>query len=222
MRVPEFCDICVREEINADLFRGNIELGPKAFKGTNPSVMLVGQDPTITKGQVHSVLDLENTSSLLYKYVVIEILEPIGLKLDNIYATNLVKCRFLYNQTPKTISEDHGMAIKDFLFPFFHNCRQHFFSEVRQVHPKIILAFGEPIHQLLIEEFGWSVPPKMKDAFSKIYYVSLLGDDAYYIPCIHINSRNKLHYKNLWSSFIQNSKEHVILAGVIQSELQFK
>ncbi len=211
MGFPKDCDICVKTKINTHLFNGNIELALRPIKGANPSVLLAGQDPTISKGQVSSVLDLENTSGSLYKYIVAEILEPAGIKLDNIYATDLVKCHFPANKTPKAISKNHGITIKDFLTPFFCNCRQWFFQEVLEIHPKIILSFGEPVHQLLIEEFGWAVPTEMKDAFSNIYKVSLLGNNIFYAPCIHINSKEHLHYKNLWNKFIQNLRGAVFL-----------
>jgi len=216
MGFPRVCNICANEKINAHLFHGNIESGPRPFKveGTNPQVLLVGQDPTIARGQSDCVLCLENKKSLLYEYIVNEILKPAGLKLENIYATNLVKCRFPDNQTPAAIRKNNHIAIKDFLSPFFHNCRQHFLSEVQQIHPKIVLSFGEPVHQLLIEEFDWvDVPRKMKDAFSNIYKVSLLGDTLY-APCIHVNTRNKLHYKGCWPKFIQSLKETATLVGI--------
>ena len=211
---PRTCDICAKAKVNTHLFHGNIELALRPIKGANPSVLLVGQDPTTAKGQIYSVLDLENTSGSLYGYIVTEILEPVDLKLDNIYATDLVKCRFPDNQTPKAISENR-MTIKDFLYPFFCNCRQWFFQEVREIHPKIILSFGEPVHQLLIEEFNWAVPTKMKSAFSNTYKVTLLGDNTLYVPCIHIHSKGHSHYKNLWNKFIQNLQKTVNSAGIV-------
>jgi len=212
---PKTCDICAKAKVNTHLFHGNIELALRPIQGANPSVLLVGQDPTIAKGQIYAVLDLENTRGSLYRYIVTEILKPVGLKPDNIYATDLVKCRFPDNQTPKAISKNHGMTIEDFLYPFFCNCRQWFLQEVREIHPKIILSFGEPVHQLLIEEFNWAVPAKMKSAFSNTYKVTLLGDNALYVPCIHINSKEKPYYKNLWNKFIQNLTGAVISIGIV-------
>ena len=210
---PKNCDTCVELKVNRHLYHGNLKLALRPFKGAKPSVLLAGQDPTIAKGQVYSVLDLENTSGSLYKYVVAEILEPAGLKLDNIYGTDLIKCRFPNNQTPKAISKNCNITIKDFLFPFFRNCRQWFFQEVREIQPKILLSFGEPAHQLLSEEFGWAIPIKMKDAFSNIYEVNLLGDNTLYAPCIHINSKGHVHYKTLWNRFIQNLKQIVTISS---------
>ena len=215
MGVPETCDKCAREKINAGLFEGSIEIGARPFKGPNPSVMLVGQDPTIAKGQVDSVLDLENPGGQLYRFLVSEILERVGLKVENVYATDLVKCRFPNNQTPRAISQNHRIGIKDFLCPFFRNCRQWFFQEVREIRPRLLLSLGQPVHQMLIEEFGWNIRPRMKDAVSEFRKVELLGEDAFYVPCIHINSRAHSHYRDLWEKFIQNLGKAVDSAGIV-------
>jgi uracil-DNA glycosylase family 4 len=214
MGFPRDCDICVRAKVNTHLFDGGLELDLGPVKGANPSVMLVGQDPTIAKGKIHSVLDLENTNGSLYKYSVGEILQPTGIKIDNIYATDLVKCRFPNNQTPKVIKESHDIPMKEFLTPFFFNCRQWLFQEIRDFHPKIVVSFGEPVHQLLVEEFMWPVPTRMKDAFGDVFDVRLFNDNIYYAPCIHINSKRHSHYRNLWNKFIQRLKETVISAGI--------
>lgn len=215
MGFPRDCDICVRAKINTHLFDGSLELDLRPIKGANPLVMLVGQDPTITKGKIYTVLDLENRNSSLYKYIVGEILQPTGLKIDNIYTTDLVKCRFPNNQTPKIISESHNVTIKEFLTPFFFNCRQWLFQELRDFRPKIIISFGEPVHQLLVEEFGWPVPIRMKDAFSNVYSVLVFDHSTYYAPCIHINSKRQPHYRELWNKFIQSLRETVIAARII-------
>jgi uracil-DNA glycosylase len=214
MGFPTDCKVCVRAKINTHLFDGSLELDLRPVKGANPSVMLVGQDPTITKGRIYSVLDLENTNGSLYKYIVGEILQPVGIKIDNIYATDLVKCHFPNNQTPKIISKNHSMTIKEFLTPFFFSCRQWLFQELRDFCPKIIISFGEPVHQLLVEQFSWEVPSGMKDAFSNVYSVLVFDDNTYYAPCIHINSKGKPHYRNLWNKFIQRLKETVISAHI--------
>ncbi len=212
---PKECDLCIKAKTNSDLFSVNIKLLTKPIRGTTPSIMLVGQDPTIAKGQVSSVLDLENTSGNLYKYITVDILNHTGLTLNNIYATNLIKCQFPNNQTPKSISEKHKVKLKDFLHPFFFNCKHWFSQEVRKINPKIILSLGEPVHQLLIEEFSWNVPMRMKNAFGNVYKVNLLDNNVLYIPCIHINTRRHRHYKERWQKFILNLKKAVNSANII-------
>ena len=211
---PKECDFCITAKTNSHLFSGNIELLTKPIRGTNPSIMLVGQDPTIAKGQVYSALDLENTSGNLYKYISVDILNHAGQTLNNIYATNLIKCQFPNNQTPKSISEKHKVKVKDFLYPFFNNCKHWFFKEVNKIRPKIILSLGEPVHQLLVEEFSWSVPGTMKAAFSNVYKVNLLAYNVLYIPCIHINTKQHKYYKERWQKFILNLKKAAKSANI--------
>ncbi len=157
-----------------------------------------------------------------YKYKTVDILNHAGQTLNNIYATNLIKCQFPNNQTPKSISEKHKVKIKDFLCPFFNNCKHWFFKEVHEIRPKIILSFGEPVHQFLIEEFSWSVPETMKAAFSNVYKVNLLDykvnlldNNVLYIPCIHINTRRHRHYKERWQKFILNLKKALNSANIV-------
>ncbi len=200
------CDICTKQGINQSMFEGELEYFNKPFRGSKPLVMVLGQDPTISKGEVNSVLDLEDTKSKLFHFVISEIIEGVGLGKDDIYATNLIKCRFPNNKTPKLISQG---KIKEYLAPFFNNCREHLKREVRLIKPKIVLSLGEPVHQMLRESYHWEVPSKMKDAFGKSYEVSIKGDKVEYIPCIHYNSRNKSLYRSLWQSFIENLIETV-------------
>jgi uracil-DNA glycosylase len=209
MPFPSSCDICNKENINAHMFQGSIALDLKPIKGSHPSMLIAGQDPTITKGKVSSVLDLDNPKGTLYKYIVDQILHPADLGIENIYATDLIKCHFPDNQTPKVISDKNDISIKEFLFPFFSNCRRWFLKEVEEIKPTVILSLGEPVHQLLIDEFNWKMPVKIKEAFSNAYKVNLNGYTTFYIPCIHINSKGHLHYKNLWDKFIQNFKKTV-------------
>lgn len=204
MGFPEDCDICLRAKLNAHLFDGNIELDLRPIKGANPSVMLVGQDPTVARRVIYSALDLENKGGLLYGYIVGQILAPAGLELDDVYATDLVKCRFPHNQTPNAISNRHHMSVEEFLSPFFANCRQWFVQEVDEIQPKIILSLGQPVHQLLVEEFDWPIPSRMRDAFGDVYWVSLAGYRTLYAPCIHINSRGHRLYIDGWPRFVEN------------------
>jgi uracil-DNA glycosylase len=198
------CTICADLQINSALYDGNLQLGARPFKGKSPWVLLIGQDPTVRRRQIACVLDLENRGGALYKYIVGDILEPVGLDLDDVYATDLVKCLFPHNQTPTSIARKHGMAAKDFLYPFFEHCKQHLIQEIQEIRPKIAISFGQPTHQLLCESFGWTLPTGMKDAFGSYGHVSVAGCEMIYFPCIHINSRGHQYYQGLWNVFIDN------------------
>ncbi|MBM4445030.1 MAG: hypothetical protein FJ020_06985 [Chloroflexi bacterium] len=71
------CTVCADLRINAGLYDGNIHPGARPFKGKDPWVLLIGQDPTVRWRQIDCVLDLENKEGPLYKYIVGEILEPV-------------------------------------------------------------------------------------------------------------------------------------------------
>jgi len=202
---PEKCDLCVKEPVRAGTFTGNLELTVRPFKGTSPSVMIVGQDPTLTKRDVDTVLELNKSHSRLYHYLVGEILKPARIDLvKDVYATNLIKCRFPDNETPTVIAKKRKVRLTDFLHPFFQNCKQWFAEEVREIRPRIVLPLGQPVHQMLVREWLLSVPFRMKDAFGNIYPVNLCDHEIIYAPCIHYNTRGYVYYKNLWPQFLAN------------------
>jgi uracil-DNA glycosylase family 4 len=213
MGYPDICNKCVKQKVNVDLFQGNIKLIAKPFKGNKPKVMLVGLNPTLGKGDASCVLELNNKRSSIFKFIVDKILKPVGLKLEDTYATNLVKCTFPNNQEARDICKDAKtnikITVKDFYSPFFHNCREHFEAEVREIKPKIIISFGEIPHQLIVEAFSLDVEKAMKKAFSKIYRVNLLGHEAYYAPCIREAAKGHKVLSELLPVFIKNLKKEV-------------
>jgi hypothetical protein len=66
MGYPSTCDICVREKVCIHWLRSDLQLAVQPFIGTNPKIMLVGQDPTLTQRDVSTVLELDNQTSLDY------------------------------------------------------------------------------------------------------------------------------------------------------------
>jgi uracil-DNA glycosylase family 4 len=178
--------------------------------------MLVGLNPTLRKGKVSCVFELNKESSIS-KYIIDDILKPTGLKLEDTYATNLVKCTFPKNQEPGVICENtqgkkHNKTIRNFLSPFFHYCREHFEAEVHEIKPKIIISFGEIPHQLLVEAFDLDkqkVEKAMKNAFSYIYPVNLLGHKVCYAPCIRKKAIGHKLLKELFPEFIENLRKAV-------------
>ena len=200
------CDLCKTDEINSNLFDGEIEFPLKPIKGVNPFVMFVGQDP----------------NGILFRWIINEILEPAGISLNNIYATNLIKCRFPNNQTPKLIAQKHGMMIRNFLSPFFQNCKKWLYSELEEVKPKIVISHGEPVHQMLIEMFNGQIPMKMKEAFGQVFPIEIFGTNAYYVPCIHVNSKSRKLYVSAWNGFIESLRHAVDTGGINWSKIEDK
>ena len=212
MCYPKLCKECIKKGTNSDLFNGDLELCVWPYQGSDPKVMFIGQDPTIAKGYKDTVLDLYNKKGTLYKYIVGDILNPINLSIDNVYATNIIKCRFPNNQTPSSVAKQHKILLTTFLRPFFNDCSKWLYDELVNFRPKLIITFGEPTHQMFLEEFKkfiYKISMQMKDAFGEVYKINLLDFTCYYCPCIHINTRGKSHYEALWGEFINNLKKLV-------------
>lgn len=215
MGYPDECDTCIRDRVNPHEFKGHLKLDVKPFnKGINPQVMLVGLNPTLARGKADYVFELDNEKSFIYKFIASAILTPAGLKLDDVYATNLVKCTFPDNQEPRKISKslkgkNDNERLRTFLFPFFQRCNRHFEQEIREVGPKIVISFGEVPHQLIWDEYDFrsqGVPNGMKEAFGRGYRVNLLGHDLAYFPCIRAKAVSHQTLQKHFPEFIQNLK----------------
>ena len=142
------------------------------------------------------------------------------MKLDDIYATNLIKCTFPSNQEPRSIckrifNKKDNETVKNFLLPFFQECKKYLKTEIREIHPKILISFGEVTHQLILEEFDLKrqkVDKDMKKAFSNIYLVNMLNLHLLYVPCIRVVVKPHPYFRELWDVFISKLREAVISA----------
>jgi uracil-DNA glycosylase len=216
MGYPKECNLCRQKKITKGIGIEDLKLSVKPFqKGKNPYVMLVGLNPTLTKKQVKVVFELDDDDSTIYKYIVQDILPHVGLKIDDIYATNLVKCTF--SQEPRIICErtygkKDNKTVKTFLSPFFQNCRRYFTEEIMEINPKILISFGEVPHQLIVDGFNLTqqnVNVNMKEAFGNIYRVPMHGRDVFYVPCIRLVAKNHPYFRNSWEMFVKRLKETV-------------
>lgn len=210
MEYPEKCNLCNKDKAISSLC-GNIELKVRPIKGSNPSIFLIGQDPTIERGEATAVLNLDKPKLPLYKFIFNEILKPLGLDLNDIYATNLVKCTFPNNQTPNKLAKKTKSSIINVIKPFFYNCNSWLESELKEIQPKLIISFGEPVHTLLVKKYNLDISEKMKECFSKVYPIKLLDMNVCYAPCVHVITKNRQKYYNkMWNEFINNLIKAVI------------
>ena len=207
MGYPASCNIC--SEHKAELGIGGLELSVKSFKqGDNPAVMLVGLNPTLTKKKAHTVFELNNKKSPIYSYIVNDVLLPSGISLDDVYATNLIKCTF--RDEPRIIAgnvsgDKDNKAVKEFLAPFFNYCKSYFVEELKEIKPRLVISFGEVPHQLIVNELDLTkqnVKPRMKDAFGHLYQVNAHGSDFYYAPCIRVVAKRHPVFQEAWEPFI--------------------
>ena len=218
MGYPTSCSICIDEKVKPDL--SELELSVKPFKsGENPTIMLVGLNPTLVNKKAHTVFELDDSKSHIYRFIVSDVLRSVGIDLNkHIYATNLIKC--IFPKEPRIIckqkyGKQDNETVKSFLQPYFMNCRKYFTEEIRDIGPKILISFGEVPHQLLWEEFGWSdnnIDRNMKEAFGKSYRVKILGQDIIYMTCIRPKARGRKEFTDKWPTFIKELKD---LAGTI-------
>lgn len=212
---PEKCNLCVKDKINE--FEINLSVKPY-WESQNPWIMLVGLNPTLVKKQARVVLELDDNISSIYEYIVNDVLKPSGIDLlKDVYATNLIKCTF--PKEPRRICRDKfGKAatetVKNFLQPYFMNCKQYLTKELREISPKIVISFGEVPHQLLWEEFDWShnnVERDMSKAFGNTYNVNISGLDIAYMPCIRPVARAREKLRQKFPTFIKELKKLAVL-----------
>ena len=214
MGYPNVCTTCVKQKIQADMFAGELALLAQPFQqGPSPFVMLIGLNPTLMKKQVSCVFDLDDKESPIYHYITRQVLKPAGLTLDDIYATNLVKCTFPFYQEPRFICKQTqgnsvtNKAVREFLSPFFEKCKEHLKREIRKINPNIVIAFGEVTHQLIVKTFDLkdrTVDKTMRKAFGTMHLVEMAGRDVYYLPCIRQRAKRHAGFDSSRDRFIKN------------------
>jgi len=183
------------------------ELKAKPYVGMSPKVLLIGQDPTLINRQVETVFELDRPNSRLRKYVEQEILVPLGFTVDDVYATNAVKCTFS-GRTPGQWARARHVPTENILYPFFKQCKRYLTAELMCLRPGIVIAFGQPTHRLLVSAYKWKVGPNMKDVFGQVFAVHKPISTTY-IPIIHYNSRRHRYYQEHWPTFLQEIREHI-------------
>ena len=153
-------------------------------QGNSHRIMLIGQDPTVRKNpdRVKHALMLNNPKSQLFKWLN-GLLGEVNFKNATIYGTNIVKCTF---PIPPTDQDD-----RDFLSPFFQNCKNYLIQEVANYKPDLVLTFGEITHQSFIDllDFHDAINNDMKMAFNGQFYVAEMQSHQFrYSPCLHLQT----------------------------------
>ncbi|MFC2026835.1 uracil-DNA glycosylase family protein [Chloroflexota bacterium] len=195
---PASCTLC------SEIWHGYLitpRLEAKPYVGSSPKIFLIGQDPTLTNRNSTTVFELDRENSPLHKYIEKEILAPLGFTIDDIYATNAVKCTFP-NRTPAQWAKMMKIPPENFLRPFFRKCRKYLTREIVRLKPRIIIAFGQPTHRLLLSAYKWKIKPDMKEVFGHAFPVHT-PISTLYVPAIHYNSRKHRFYQEHWAGFIQ-------------------
>ncbi len=182
---PESCILCKSFD---NCLEKNINLHVKPYhqEGNHFRLMLIGQDPTIfyKSERVHQVLMFDKETGQLKRWLK-KLFEPEDLSSFTIYATNIVKCTF-----PKPPSTYRG---KNFLLPYFENCKQYLIKEVTHFKPTLVLTLGEPANRYFTTLFNNSdmIGDKMQEAFGmkSDFFEAMIGNLKFlYSPCLHIKT----------------------------------
>jgi len=176
---PRHCEKC------NGISKFELRVAPYYKSGNNFRLMLIGQDPTISREphRVKKVLRLDEPNKPLTRWLK----ELIGQNFESVtlYATNLVKCTFA--QPP---SKAYGGGLR-LLQEYFANCKDYLSEELLNFKPTCALTLGEPAHRLFstILENHESIPLEMEDAFTgRFIKVHFSGLDFDYSPCVHITT----------------------------------
>ncbi len=153
---------------------------PIVFKGrSNNTVMIIGHSPTVrSKSQAYTVLKLDMPNLQLYKYIIEKILDPLNISIDNVYATNLIKCKTTL--LPEDIKNSKQLFEKT-----FYNCRKLLEKEIESVQPQLIISLSERVLHILSETY-MSKKLNMKDSFAQLYKLQINGKEYDYIPVVHL------------------------------------
>ncbi len=155
---------------------------PPFIAERNGSVLILGHSPRVrTKSEITVTLDL-NRQSNLKNYIVGEILHPLGIKLEQCTATNLVKC--------KTIDMPEEIKIGDkrtFMKQAFTYCSRHLEKEILLNDPKLIISLSERVAILLHRTFHSNMKvATMKEIFATKQNIIIREKNYLWIPVVHI------------------------------------
>ncbi len=97
----------------------------------NASLMLIADEPTASEDELKSFF-VGKTGEQLVKMIE----NVLPLKKEDVYITNLVKCRSLNG-----INASH-----------FSSCSSYLYKQIELVNPKLIVTFGEKVYQYLLND----------------------------------------------------------------------
>jgi uracil-DNA glycosylase len=191
------CHQLEKEGMNNNLVHYITDKKVSPFIGRNAKgkVLLVGQDPTIqAKKEIRTVLELDKSNSNLYRFITQDILTPLNLTIDEVYATNIINHFFI--KTPKQIAEEIGMSLSSFVNYFAEYCFGEFSKEITGITPKVIITLGEPVYEFFNYKFELGLD-KIKNTFATLIKAHILDRNVNLIPCVHYNTANlQKHYSN--------------------------
>lgn len=175
---------CIRCKSDSNISEYILSVKPTCYVGSqNPKVMLIGHSPAVrTSEPATVVLKLDRKTQPLFRYINEKILFPLGIKMSEVYATNLIKCQ------TSSLPEDIKKEVVFFDRCFAH-CKNLLEDEIERVKPELIISLSETVLKILSFEYlGKKL--KMKDSFAQILKLSINEKTYNYIPLVHIPKGN--------------------------------
>jgi len=171
--------------------------GPKSYQvGTNPDVLVLGQDPTINRstrfetvlGLGASVSSSDRQSVNLQNYIFGKILSPLGIDKSRITATNLVNLHYYdipngkiaktYKDLILSMAEKEGIDVAQYpdktngailhALNFKAKTQQDFEDILGLSSIRHLITLGEPVFQVLKERYNLELDAKIKDVLALI------------------------------------------------------
>jgi uracil-DNA glycosylase family 4 len=152
-------------------------------------IIVLGHSPYVrSRTKAEYVLNMDKPKRNLHKYIVNEILNPLGVNVDNIYCTNLLKCL--------TFKPPEDIKPKTVFLGMLDNCKELFESEVAIIKPKIIIGLSECILKFISKNY-YREELSMKNSFGMLFSININGIYYDFIPVVHLpikNSRTDKYY----------------------------
>lgn len=175
---------CTKCTSDSNISEYILSVKPTCYVGSeNPKVMLIGHSPTVrTNEPATVVLKLDRETQPLFRYINEKILFPLGIKMLEVYTTNLIKCQ------TSSLPEDIKKEVVFFDRCFAH-CKNLLEDEIDHVKPELIISLSETVPNILSFVYlGKKL--KMKDSFAQLIKLSINEKTYNYIPLVHIPKGN--------------------------------
>ncbi len=172
------CTKCPLHETRTNAVPGE---GPE-----NAKIMLVGEAP----GRFEDMQGRPFVGAA--GKLLTEILSEVGIKREEVYITNIVKCRPPNNRDPT----DEEIA----------KCSPYLDLQISIIRPKLIIALGRHSGKYLIEKFGGKFT-KISAIHGKIFHFTTIFGDFYLMPTYHPAAA--IYNKELRSSIVEDIRNAI-------------
>ena len=172
------CTKCKLHEYRTNAVPGD---GPE-----NAKIMLVGEAP----GRFEDIQGKPFVGAA--GKLLNEILNEVGIKREDVYITNIVKCRPPNNRDPT----DEEIT----------KCSPYLDLQISTIRPKLIIGLGRHSSKYLVEKFGAKFT-RISAVHGKLFHFTTIFGDFYVMPSYHPAAA--IYNKSLRSSIVEDLKRAI-------------